>query len=181
MCWAISLFDCKDKQNDPTYQRDHSPKPQVWSRLRPSSQQPPRPVLQGGENQTPSPLRPLTLPEASCPDITQHLKLCITLESSRNSSSSRSSPAGTRGSPDRKSFGDFRRNNSLTSGLLLLATGRRSLGQMFSDNSGNSNSAKTVEESSLEVVESVGNRNDMILSYSHYLAQTQAAAALRQS
>ncbi|KAF9139306.1 hypothetical protein BGX30_008105 [Mortierella sp. GBA39] len=99
--------------------------------------------------------------------------------SSRNSSS-RGSPAGARGSLDRKSFGDSRRNNSLSSGLLLLATGRRSLGQMVSDNSGNSNSAKTVKESSLEVVEPVGSRSDKILSYSQYLAQTQAAAAPRQ-
>jgi hypothetical protein len=103
--------------------------------------------------------------------------------------------AGTQESPDRKSFGDFRRNYSLSSGLSLLASGRRSLGQIFSDHSGNSSSngkgnsngknkntksvavAASAGERSPEVVEPVGKWNDKVLSYSQYLAQTQAAAA----
>lgn len=95
--------------------------------------------------------------------------------SSRNSN--RGSRAGTRASLVRKSFGDFRLNNSLSSGLSLLASGRRSLGQIFLANSGNSNSVETVAERSTEVVEPVGSWNDKVLSYSQYLTQTQAAVA----
>ncbi|KAG0064891.1 hypothetical protein BGZ89_008759 [Linnemannia elongata] len=95
--------------------------------------------------------------------------------SSRNSN--RGSRAGTRASPVRKSFGDFRLNNSLSSGLSLLASGRQSLGQIFLANSGNSNSVETVAERSTEVVVPVGSWNDKVLSYSQYLTQTQAAVA----
>ncbi|KAF9151056.1 hypothetical protein BG015_007124 [Linnemannia schmuckeri] len=70
---------------------------------------------------------------------------CQSPESSCNSS--RGSPAvatGKQRSPNRKNIGDFRRNNSLSSGLSHLAGGRRSLGLMFSDNSGNNNNRKNV-------------------------------------
>ncbi|KAG0287473.1 hypothetical protein BGZ96_008590 [Linnemannia gamsii] len=115
-------------------------------------------------------------------------------ENKRNSNS-RCSPstgatAGTRGSPVRKSFGDFRQSSSLSSGLSLLTSGQRSLGQIFSDRSGNSSNGKgngnsknpksvaaKAAERSFDTVEPVGNVDDKVLSYSQYLAQTQAAAA----
>lgn len=98
--------------------------------------------------------------------------------------------ARTRGPPVRKSFGDFRHSRSLSSGLSLLASGRRSLGQILSDRSGNSSNDKGngnsknaqpvavgVAERPPDIVEPVGNGNDKVLSYSQYLVQTQAAAA----
>ncbi|KAG0077041.1 hypothetical protein BGZ90_007819 [Linnemannia elongata] len=94
-----------------------------------------------------------------------------------NRNNNRGSRAGTRASPVRKSFGDFRLNNSLSSGLSLLASGRRPLVQIFLANSGNRNSVETVAERSIEVVEPVGSWNDKVLSYSQYLTQTQAAVA----
>ncbi|KAG0372264.1 hypothetical protein BGX24_000487 [Mortierella sp. AD032] len=114
---------------------------------------------------------------------------------SNPSPSSRDS-ATTRESPDRKSFSEFRQsNNSLSTGLsLLVAGGRRSLGQIISDhssgggrNSKNKNFSPSAQRSP-EVVpdkpmsgDGVAGGDNKVLSYSQYLAQNQAAAAAAEA